>query len=160
MTGALLSLHRIDRMICPMLTRATVPYGLPQAPRIPVCNLIIIVQFNLKHSKHVLHLSAPAQLNILLILITWNGCTRTLKWKESFPLVFVTYLFAQILAASNASLDSCSYSSDTKWQQNGNSSTFARLRPKSNILIYQTSHQMGHKNKVNTYQLWDQVLLG
>ena len=85
-------------------------------------------------------LSAPAQLNILLIRITWNGCTRTLKWNESFPLVFVTYLFAQILAASKASLDNCSYSSDTRWQQNGNSSTLARLRPKSNILICITSH--------------------
>jgi hypothetical protein len=39
-----------------MLTRATVPLGLPQAPRIPVCSL-----------------SAPAHDNILLMRITWNG---------------------------------------------------------------------------------------
>ena len=71
--------------------------------------------------------------------MTWKGWTRTLKWKESFPLVLVTYLFAQILAASKASLDNCSYSSDTRWQQKGNSSTLARLRPKSNILIYETA---------------------
>lgn len=43
-------------MIWPMLTRATVPLGLPQAPRIPVCSL-----------------SAPAQDNILLIRTTWKG---------------------------------------------------------------------------------------
>lgn len=37
-----------------MLTRATEPLGLPQAPRIPVCSL-----------------SAPAQDNILLMRTTW-----------------------------------------------------------------------------------------
>jgi hypothetical protein len=67
--------------------------------------------------------------------MTWNGCTRTRRWNESLPDVFVTYLFAQMRAASSASDDSCSYSSDTRWQQNGNSSTFARLRPRSKILI-------------------------
>jgi hypothetical protein len=44
---------RTDKRIWPMLTRATVPFGLPQAPRIPVCSL-----------------SAPAQDNILLIRTT------------------------------------------------------------------------------------------
>ena len=39
MTWALESLQRMERMIWPMLTRATVPYGLPQAPRIPVWSL-------------------------------------------------------------------------------------------------------------------------
>lgn len=29
----------MDRIICPISTRATVPYGLPHAPRIPVCSL-------------------------------------------------------------------------------------------------------------------------
>ena len=47
---------RQDRMIWPMLTRATRPLGLPNAPRIPVCSL-----------------SAPAQDNILLIRTTWKG---------------------------------------------------------------------------------------
>jgi hypothetical protein len=44
---------RTERRIWPMLTRATVPFGLPQAPRIPVCSL-----------------SAPAHDNILLIRTT------------------------------------------------------------------------------------------
>lgn len=47
---------RTERMIWPMLTRATVPLGLPKAPRMPVCSL-----------------SAPAHDNILLIRITWYG---------------------------------------------------------------------------------------
>ena len=68
--------------------------------------------------------------------MTWKGCTRTRKWNESLPEVLVTYLLAQIRAASRASLESCSYSSDTRWQQNGKSSTEARLRPKSKIRIY------------------------
>ncbi|CAD6230986.1 GSCOCG00006910001-RA-CDS [Cotesia congregata] len=42
----------------PMFTRATVPWGLPKAPLIPVWSL-----------------SAPAHDNILLILMTWNGCS-------------------------------------------------------------------------------------
>jgi hypothetical protein len=33
------SLARTDIIICPMLTRATVPWGLPKAPRIPVWSL-------------------------------------------------------------------------------------------------------------------------
>ncbi len=79
--------------------------------------------------------SAPAQDNILLMRMTWKGWTRTLKWKESLPEVLVTYLLAQIRAASRASLESCSYSSETRWQQKGNSSTEARLRPRSKIRI-------------------------
>merc|ERR1711890_146951 len=73
------SLQRIERMIWPMLTRATVPYGLPHAPRIPVCSL-----------------SAPAHESILLIRMTWNGWARTRRWNESLPEFFTTYLLAQI----------------------------------------------------------------
>jgi hypothetical protein len=43
----------------------------------------------------------------------------------------VMYLLAQIRAASKASEESCSYSSETKWTQSGNSSTEAFLRPRS-----------------------------
>merc|ERR1712029_31587 len=39
-------------------------------------------------------------------------------WNESLPEVFVMYLFA------------------TRWQQKGNSSTEARLRPRSKIRIF------------------------
>lgn len=46
-----------------------------------------------------------------------------------------TYLLAQMRAASRASEDSCSYSLETMWMQRGNSSTFARLRPRSKIRI-------------------------
>lgn len=52
--NVLLSLVRMDRRIWPMLTRATVPLGLPKAPRIPVWRR-----------------SAPAHDNILLIRMTW-----------------------------------------------------------------------------------------
>lgn len=45
------------------------------------------------------------------------------------------YLFAQIRAASSASEDSCSYSSDTRCTQCGKSSTEARLRPRSKMRI-------------------------
>ena len=56
MTVALLaSLVRTEIKTWPMSTRATVPTGLPKAPRIPVCKR-----------------SAPAQLNILLIRKTWK----------------------------------------------------------------------------------------
>ena len=68
--------------------------------------------------------------------MTWNGCTLTRMWKESLPEVLVTYLLAQIRAASSASEESCSYSSETKWQQKGNSSTEARFLPRSKIRIY------------------------
>ena len=43
-----------ESRIWPMFTRATVPLGLPHAPRIPVCSL-----------------SAPAHDNILLMRTTW-----------------------------------------------------------------------------------------
>ncbi len=113
------SLARTDMSGWPMLTRATVPNGLPKAPLIPVCRR-----------------SAPAHDNILLIRMTWNGCTRILMWKASLPMVLTRYLLAQIRAASRASDESCSYSSETKWTQSGKSSTFALLRPKSKILIF------------------------
>lgn len=56
---------------------------------------------------------------------TWN-CTKGMV---------LAYLFAQIRAASRASEDSCSYSLETMCTQRGNSSTFARLRPRSKIRI-------------------------
>lgn len=46
-----------------------------------------------------------------------------------------TYLLAQMRAASRASEDSCSYSLETMWTQRGNSSTLARLRPRSKMRI-------------------------
>ena len=46
-----------------------------------------------------------------------------------------SYLLAQIRAASRASEDSCSYSLETMWTQRGNSSTLARLRPRSKMRI-------------------------
>lgn len=105
-------------MIWPMLTRATVPLGLPQAPRIPVCSL-----------------SAPAHDNILLIRTTWKGWARTRRWKPSLPVCLTRYLLAQIRAASRASELSCSYSLETRWMQRGKSSTFARFRPRSKMRI-------------------------
>jgi hypothetical protein len=81
------------------------------------------------------HLSAPAQDNILLILTMWKGWTRTLKWKASLPAVLTMYLLAQIRAASRASDESCSYSSETRWQQKGKSLTLALFRPRSKIRI-------------------------
>jgi hypothetical protein len=47
--------------------------------------------------------------------------------------VGLTHLLAQIRAASKASELNCSYSLETKWTQRGNSSTFARFRPRSKI---------------------------
>lgn len=77
----------MDKMIWPMLTRATVPFGLPQAPRIPVCNL-----------------SAPAQDNILLIRTTWYGWARTRRWKASFPAVLTMYLLDVMLASISSKI--------------------------------------------------------
>ena len=77
------------------------------------------------------NLSAPAQDNILLILITWKGWSLMRRWKESLPQFFTIYLLQQMRAASSASLDSCSYSSETMWIQSGSSSTRAFFRPKS-----------------------------
>ena len=79
----------------------------------------------------VAYRSAPAHDNILLIRVMWYGCTRTRRWNASFPAVLTTYLLAQIRAASSASDESCSYSSETRWQQKGKSSTDARFRPRS-----------------------------
>ena len=125
---------RTERRIWPMLTRATEPFGLPQAPRIPVCNL-----------------SAPAQDNILLIRTTWYGWARTRRWNPSLPATLTRYLaglavltwlwmtkahlLAQMRAASSASELNCSYSLETMCTQRGNSSTLARLRPRSKIRI-------------------------
>lgn len=47
----------------------------------------------------------------------------------------MTYLLAQIRAASRASEDSCSYSLETMCTQRGNSSTLARFRPRSKMRI-------------------------
>lgn len=52
-------------------------------------------------------------------------------WKDSFPEVLTMYLLAQIRAASRASEETCSYSSETKWQQKGKSLTEAFFRPRS-----------------------------
>ena len=82
------------------------------------------------------HRSAPAQDNILLIRITWNGCKRTRRWKASLPQDFTRYLLAQMRPASSASEDICSNSSDTRWTHNGSSSTFAFFRPRSKIRIF------------------------
>jgi len=131
---------RTERRIWPMLTRATRPLGLPKAPRMPVCSL-----------------SAPAHDNILLMRTTWYGWARTRRWKASLPAVLtrylyqclsapclsprvsfhvlLTYLLAQMRAASRASELSCSYSLETRWMQHGKSSTLARLRPRSKIRI-------------------------
>ena len=54
------SLVRMDIMTWPMWTLATVPWGFPKAPCIPVWSL-----------------SAPAQDNILLMRMTWKGWSRT-----------------------------------------------------------------------------------
>lgn len=66
---------RTESRIWPILTRATVPFGFPHAPRIPVCNL-----------------SAPAQDNILLIRTTWYGWARTRRWNPSLPADLTRYL--------------------------------------------------------------------
>ena len=84
------------------------------------------------------YLSAPAHDNILLIRLMWKGWGRILMWKASLPKCFTRYLFAQIRPASRASDESCSYSSDTRWIHNGNSSTPALLRPKSKIRIFES----------------------
>ena len=56
-------------------------------------------------SLHIESTRRTYQLQRKTIRIAWKGCsTRTLIWNESFPDVFVTYLFAQIRAASRASL--------------------------------------------------------
>ena len=143
---------RTESRIWPMLTRATVPLGLPHAPRMPVCRR-----------------SAPAHDSILLMRTTWYGWARTRMWKPSLPAILIKYLFptekhgqhdsnryrprrrsrrgrrplwggrtyllAQMRAASRASDDSCSYSFEMRCTHVGNSSTLARLRPRSKMRI-------------------------
>ena len=65
---------------------------------------------------------------ILLEFAGVEGKESGMEWEE-------TYLLAQIRAASRASDDSCSYSLETMWTQRGNSSTLARLRPRSKMRI-------------------------
>merc|ERR1711997_555340 len=57
-------------------------------------------------------------------------------WKASLPAILVMYLLQQIRAASSASDDNCSYSSETKLTHFGNSSTPSFFFPKSKILIF------------------------
>ena len=114
-------LERMDMMGCPMCTRATVPWGFPNAPLIPVWSL-----------------SAPAHDNILFILRTWNGWSLILMWNWSLPHLFTIYLLAQMRAASRASLLNCSYSSDTMWMHKGKASTGVFLAPKSKIRIFES----------------------
>ena len=104
--GLLLSLQRTDRRTWPMLTLAQTPCGFPKAPLIPVWSL-----------------SAPAHESILLMRRTWKGCTLTRKWNASFPANLAIYLLQAIRAASRASLETFSFSQETKWTQKGNSST-------------------------------------
>merc|ERR1719400_2594091 len=56
-------------------------------------------------------------------------------WNPSLPQFLTRYLLQQILAASRASEESCSSSSDTRWTERGNSSTPAFFLPRSKILI-------------------------
>ena len=100
------------------------------------CNMLIKLDSFQCTINAVTHRSAPAQDNILLIRITWNGCRRTRRWKASLPQDFTRYLLAQMRPASNASDDICSNSSDTKWTHRGRSSTFAFFRPRSKIRIF------------------------
>merc|ERR1719312_464506 len=60
-------------------------------------------------------------------------------WKESLPQNLTMYLLAQIRAASKASDESCSFSSETKCTQAGN-------HP------HEPSYVLGHKSGS-----WDQV---
>lgn len=86
------------------------------------------------------YLSAPAHDNILLMRTMWKGWGRTRMWNASLPQCFTRYLLQQIRPASSASEDSCSYSSETKWTLKENSSTPALLRPRSNILIFESEN--------------------
>ena len=95
------------------------------------------------------YLSAPAHDNILLIRMTWKGCTRIRMWKASLPQFLTKYLLAQIRPASKASDDSCSYSSDTRWTHRGKSSTLAFFLPRSKIRILgSTKDGWGFCNKL------------
>mmetsp|Transcript_46900 Transcript_46900/g.153559 ORF Transcript_46900/g.153559 Transcript_46900/m.153559 type:complete len:234 (+) Transcript_46900:64-765(+) len=104
--GFCTSRGRTQSRICPISTRATVPYVLPNAPRMPVCNR-----------------SAPAHESILLMRSTCHGCTRIRRWKASLPAFFTMYLLHATRAASSASEESCSFSTDTMCAANGKMST-------------------------------------
>jgi hypothetical protein len=67
---------------------------------------------------------------------TWNGWGRTRRWKASLPDVFTMYLLHAMRAASSDSEETCSFSSETRWHANGNSSTGAFLRPASKMRIF------------------------
>lgn len=141
-----LSFVRIDMMGWPMSTLATVPWGLPNAPLIPVCKLRIRCVVKKWGQRLITHRSAPAHDNILLIRITWNGCRRILKWNWSLPQCFTMYLLAQIRPASSASLDSCSNSFERRWRHRGKLSTGVFLAPKSKILILASTGHAIEKN--------------
>lgn len=81
------------------------------------------------------YLSAPAHDNILLMRITWKGCSRIRMWNWSLPQFLTRYLLQQMRPASSASELSCSYSSDTRCTHSGKSSTVALFLPKSKIRI-------------------------
>lgn len=80
------------------------------------------------------------------------------RWEERL-LAGTTYLFAQIRAASRASEDSCSYSLETMCTQRGNSSTFARFRPRSKMRILgsgtpRLKRDLGYGYARTECQLW------
>jgi len=104
-----------------MFTRATTPVGFPYAWRMPVCSR-----------------SAPAHDNILLMRITWNGCARTRRWNASLPANVAQYLLEAMRAASSASEDSCSSSSENMCTTEGNSSIVAFFRPMSKMRIFES----------------------
>ena len=64
-------------------------------------------------------------------------------WNWSFPANFTMYLLAQMRPASRASLDSCSYSLDTRCTHIGKCSTGVFLAPRSKILIFASCGERG-----------------
>ena len=112
------SLVQMDIVTWPTWTLATVPWGFPEAPHIPVWSL-----------------SAPGQDRTPC---WWGWCGRVelhLDVKATFatPFHHFLYLLAQIWAASTVLEESCSYSSDPMWPQRGNSSSFAFFRTMSKM---------------------------
>jgi len=108
------SLHQLTKCIQKNIQLATFPYPFPQAPLIPYWSL-----------------SAPAQLSILLILVTCHGWTLHLKWKFSLPAFLIKYLLAAIRAASRDSDEIYSFSYETMWTTAGKFSTSDFLFPPS-----------------------------
>ena len=100
-----------------MWSLATVPWGFPKAPRIPVWSLI----------------SSSARQH-LVDADDMEG----VELHSDAKTIFAT-AFHHVLGTNTGSLqgleESCSYSSDTMWPQSGNSSTLAFLRPKSKMPI-------------------------